>query len=252
VPFVNNNGVKIYYEVEGEGPPLILAHGLGWNLKSWRIEGYRDVLRNDFRLILYDARGFGKSDKPHEPEAYSMEKRTSDVTAVLDDLGTESAHYFGFSWGGRIGLEVAKLAPERIKSLIVLFGRGGPKGRDSETANTRIKRFREAGLAGLVSLFPEPITPERKAELMTNDYEALIALHKAPTPNLETALPSMTMPVLLFGAEADPTNSEIIAASKLLPDATYVPFPGFHHGQLFSRSDILIPHIKKFLAEVSK
>jgi pimeloyl-ACP methyl ester carboxylesterase len=72
-------------------------------LESWRERGYTNVLGDDYRLILIDARGHGRSDKPHEPEAYVRELRATDVVAVLDDLGIGKTNYFGYSMGGRIG-----------------------------------------------------------------------------------------------------------------------------------------------------
>jgi pimeloyl-ACP methyl ester carboxylesterase len=99
LPYADSNGVKIYYEVEGnaDGPPLVLQHGLTGYLESWRERGYTKVLGGDYRLILVDARGHGRSDKPHEPEAYVRELRAADVVAVLDDLGIEKTYYFGYS-----------------------------------------------------------------------------------------------------------------------------------------------------------
>ena len=103
MPFANNNGVKIYYEVEGQGPPLVLAHGISMGLNNWRRNGYTDALKKDFQLVLYDARGHGRSDKPHEPAAYGLLNMAEDVVAVLDDLGIGQAHYFGFSMGAKVG-----------------------------------------------------------------------------------------------------------------------------------------------------
>ena len=57
MPYANNNGVKIYYEVEGEGPPLVLAHGNSRMLDYWRTYGYADALKTVFKLVLFDARG---------------------------------------------------------------------------------------------------------------------------------------------------------------------------------------------------
>lgn len=65
MPYVNNEGVRIYYEVEGQGPPLVLIAGLTGNLKTWRLYGYVKELKGDYRLILLDPRGHGDSDKPH-------------------------------------------------------------------------------------------------------------------------------------------------------------------------------------------
>ena len=85
MPYADSDGVQIYYEVEGnpEGPPLVLQHGLTGYLESWRERGYTEVLGDDYRLILIDARGHGRSDKPHEPSAYVRELRAADVVSVL-------------------------------------------------------------------------------------------------------------------------------------------------------------------------
>ena len=63
MPYASNNGVKIYYEVEGEGSPLVLAHGATDSLDMWKIEGYVDTLKNSYRLILLDFRVHGQSSK---------------------------------------------------------------------------------------------------------------------------------------------------------------------------------------------
>ncbi|WP_343413120.1 alpha/beta hydrolase [Candidatus Amarolinea dominans] len=117
--FVENNGVRIHYEVEGEGPPLVLVHWLTGSLQDWRVVGYADALKANYRLILIDARGHGQSDKPHDPAAYVLEKQAGDIVAVLDKLGVDKAHYFGYSLGGTVGWAVAKYFPDRLSSLII-------------------------------------------------------------------------------------------------------------------------------------
>lgn len=79
MPFANNKGVRIRYEVEGDGPPLVLMHGLTDSLEVFRISGYVDALRSDYNLILIDTRGHGASDKPHEPGAYRRATLVADV-----------------------------------------------------------------------------------------------------------------------------------------------------------------------------
>ena len=119
MPYANNNEVNIYYEVEGEGPPLVLLHAFLSNLEAWRAQGYVDELKGNNQLILMDARGHGKSDKPHEIDAYDSEKRVGDVMAVLDALKIDSANYLGYSMGGRLGYEIAKYPASRVNSLII-------------------------------------------------------------------------------------------------------------------------------------
>jgi pimeloyl-ACP methyl ester carboxylesterase len=67
MPYVDNDGVRIHYEVEGHGPSLVLQHGFTHSLRRWYLHGYVDALRNDYELVLIDARGHGKSDKPLDP-----------------------------------------------------------------------------------------------------------------------------------------------------------------------------------------
>ena len=95
MPYADNNGVKIHHEEEGKGPPLVLQHALASDLNAWRQYGYTDALREDYTLILIDARGHGRSDKPYEAEAYTPENMTGDVIAVLNDLKIAKTRYWG-------------------------------------------------------------------------------------------------------------------------------------------------------------
>ena len=111
MPFVDNGGIRIHYQTEGKGPPLVLQHWSLATMKGWYDYGYVDALKNAYRLILVDGRGHGASDKPHEPEAYQLKLRVADIVAILDDLGIAQAHFFGYSLGGWIGFGAARYAP---------------------------------------------------------------------------------------------------------------------------------------------
>ncbi len=253
MPKAKNGDINIYYEVEGEGPPLVLHHGLTGYADTWRDLGYVDELKNDYQLILMDARGHGKSDKPHDPEAYTMEHRVGDVTAVLDDLGIGSAHFFGYSYGGQIAFELAKLAPGRARSLII--GGAGAEGRKPDDPDSLgLIQLLEAGPEAIVAGFEQagPISPDMKAGLRANDCEALIAICKYSAPDLSDDLPEMTMPVLLFAGESDPFFPAVQEASKNLPKVTFFSLPGLDHMQAAFRSDLVLPHIKEFLGRTSQ
>jgi hypothetical protein len=101
--YTTNKGVRIHYEVEGEGPPLVLQHGWTHSMEDWHTWGYVGALRDHHRLILIDARGHGESDKPYERSAYALDNLVGDIVAVLDALGLERVHYWGYSRGGWIG-----------------------------------------------------------------------------------------------------------------------------------------------------
>ena len=119
MPYANNHSVRIHYQVEGEGPPLVLQHGFTSSLQNWYAYGYVAALRQNIKLILIDARGHGQSDKPYDPQAYALQHRVEDVLAVLDALQVDNAHYLGYSMGGRIGFGIVKYHPERFLSLII-------------------------------------------------------------------------------------------------------------------------------------
>jgi pimeloyl-ACP methyl ester carboxylesterase len=119
MPYVHNAGVRIHYQVEGEGPALVLQHGFSESVVDWYESGYAEALRPDYRLIIIDARGHGASDKPHDPDAYLLNRRVSDVIAVLDALEIAKASYWGYSMGGWIGFGIAKYAKERIRALVI-------------------------------------------------------------------------------------------------------------------------------------
>jgi pimeloyl-ACP methyl ester carboxylesterase len=119
MPYVNNRGVKIYYEVEGKGPPLVLAHGGTLGSSGWRGSGYVDALKNDYQLVMFDFRGCGRSDKPRKASAYDRKLMNNDVLAILDNLGIEKAHYFGYSGGAITGWMLAVNHDERFHSFIL-------------------------------------------------------------------------------------------------------------------------------------
>ena len=253
MPFTDNNGVRIHYHVEGEGPPLVLHHGWSGNGDHWRYFGYVEELKRDYQLILMDARGHGSSDKPHDPEAYSMEHRVSDVVAVMDDLDIGSAHFFGYSMGGGIGFRFAKFAAERARSLII--GGASASGQDPNAPHPVLGML-EAGPEAWVAVWERSglLSPEFRDRLLANDFEALIAGVTVPQRGVEDDLPSMTMPILLYVGENDDLASPMAVQENAnrLPNATFVSLPGLDHIQAETRSDLVLPHIKRFLARVSQ
>jgi len=250
MPYVDNFGVTIHYHVEGEGPPLLLQHGLTSSLKNWYAYGFVEELSKDYRLILVDARGHGRSDKPHDPGDYDLRLRVNDVLAVMDDLGVEKAHYLGYSMGGRIGFGIVIHALERFHSLII-------GGMSPDTANSdippqdRIELLRQ-GMARYVAdaeAKEGPMEQGRKERLLDNDPEALIAATTAPrgTDGIEELLPGLNIPCLLYCGEADGFFPGAREAARVIPDAVFVSFPGLNHGQTSRAAGLVLPPVTDFL-----
>jgi pimeloyl-ACP methyl ester carboxylesterase len=158
MPYVDNDGVRIHYQVEGEGPPLVLQHGFSESVVDWYEVGYVDALRSDYRLVLIDARGHGASDKAHDPDAYELERRVADVVAVLDGLAIETAFFWGYSMGGWIGFGTPKYARQRIRALVI--GGQHPYARNMEPLRQIARRGLAQGSEAFVAAMEEMFGPE--------------------------------------------------------------------------------------------
>src|ERR1700744_709780 len=98
MPLLDRDGVKIHYEVAGDGPALILTHGYSSTGEMWA--GQVPVLRDHFKVVTWDMRGHGRSDYPADPAAYSEEATVVDMAALLDAVDAETAIVGGLSLGG--------------------------------------------------------------------------------------------------------------------------------------------------------
>src|SRR5215211_5170886 len=103
MPLAAVNGLNLYYEETGSGPPLMLIAGLSGNTLGWAM--LLPALAERFRVIAFDNRGAGRSSAP--PGPYTTREMADDAAALLDHLGIEQAHVFGFSLGGLIAQELA-------------------------------------------------------------------------------------------------------------------------------------------------
>ena len=95
------------------------THGSPQNSDDWQTFGYVGPLSGRYRFILIDMRGHGRSDKPHDREAYELDLMVGDVLAVLDAAGVERAHYWGYSMGGWIRLGLLAKAPQRLRKAVL-------------------------------------------------------------------------------------------------------------------------------------
>lgn len=211
--FVSNDGIRIHYEVEGKGPPLVLQHALSDSIESWYEFGYVRQLKDEFQLIMIDARGHGESDKPHDSDAYNLKLMASDVLAVQDRLHFAKVYYCGYSLGCRVGFEIAKLVPERIHAFIM--GGYHPYSSSTEFLRNVFKNGLEAWLA-ILEATAGPLTPSSRERILNNDIEALRAIVAYDRPDISEVLPTMTMPCRLYaGSEDDRYENVKLAASEL-------------------------------------
>src|SRR4029453_6340249 len=185
MPYATNgrDGIRVYFEDDGgEGAPVVFHGGLLDSVTDLRESALAQALPNsEFRLIYVDHRGLGKSEKPHDPDAYEMPRRVADAVAVLDELGVERAHFIGQSWGGRLGFGIGEHAPGRVRSLVI----GGnqpyawPDSPLVRTVTEEVSAARGEGLEALVGAFEEfwrvKFPDAQRARWLDNDPLALAA-----------------------------------------------------------------------------
>lgn len=181
----------MYFEDDGgNGAPVVLHGGMGDSVDLVRASSIAQALQalpEEFRLIYVDHRGVGRSDKPHEVQAYAMPLRVADAVAVLDELGIERAHFIGNSWGGRLGFGIGEHAPERVLSLVLggqqpyAIDPNGPLARliIETLAESRREGTLEPLLAALESFSGVRFPDAQRALYLENDPAAIEAAWSA-------------------------------------------------------------------------
>ncbi len=111
------NGLSVHYQQIGQGPDLVMIHGLSGNLAVWHLQ-IIPMLWDHFRILTYDLRGHGYTDTP--PTGYSLDEMAADLADVLDTLEIEQACLAGHSFGADTALYFALLYPERVKQVVAI------------------------------------------------------------------------------------------------------------------------------------
>jgi pimeloyl-ACP methyl ester carboxylesterase len=263
MPYADNRGVRIYYEVEGQGPPLVLAHGMGGgaDLNAWRRTGYTEALKNDYQLILFDFRGHGRSDKPDTAAAFSA-NADDDIVTVLDAVGIEQAHYLGYSMGASAGFRQAVCHPDRFNSFILGGMTPGPwpaemvKAHNISVELVKLRRTDpETYYVRMEQLLGHSLKTEERKELLARDEESGIAdmiPHTDETALTPELLAEITAPCLLYCGDQDPFHNGAQESVEYMSRAVFVSMHGLNHITAFFRSDVVVNVVKQFLTLISQ
>jgi pimeloyl-ACP methyl ester carboxylesterase len=248
--YASFDGTKLYYEEQGTGAPVVLLHGLSVDISgNWKTPGIWSALVDaGHRVIGFDARGHGRSEKPHQPSAYDDDAMVRDVGALLDELRLQETDLVGYSMGASTALQFAA-RDDRLRRL-VLGGIGGdPKGWGTPDGDRALmgKRW----LAGLEAKDPDTIGDPvaRRArnvfEARGNDLEAIAALLRSNRRHLssEMASPAIMVPTLVVCGDRDASPTELAAT---LPNAEALVLEGDHESVV--RNPELAQAIVRFLA----
>jgi pimeloyl-ACP methyl ester carboxylesterase len=231
MPMLNRDGVKIHYEVAGEGPALILTHGYSSTAEMW--DGQIAPLARRFKVVTWDMRGHGQSDYPVDPAAYSEEATVADMAALLDAVGAKDAVVGGLSLGGYMSLAFHRAHPERTRALLIVDTGPGYKNdqaRDgwNESAIRRAERFEAEGFGDLSKAIPEVrLARHRDASGLARAARGMLTQRDA---RVIESLPAIAVPaVVIVGANDTPflAASDYMAAK--IPGAKKVVIPDAGH-----------------------
>jgi pimeloyl-ACP methyl ester carboxylesterase len=241
---VNVNGCEIYYEVHGQGDPLVLIMGLRRNVEWW----FRQIpaLSEHFQVIAFDNRGAGRSDKP--VMEYSIPLFADDTAGLMDALDISKAQILGISMGGYIAQELALNYPEKVKSLVLgCTGCGGeravimsPERMEKFTANKGLTP-EEILRKDMVIYFSDdyvdqhPEKIEEFVEISMRHYQPADAFLRQFDACLRhdtgDRLNQLSTPTLIMTGDDDPLvppqNSHIL--KDLIPGADLSVFAGGRH-----------------------
>lgn len=262
MPIAEVAGIRLHYDLVGEGEPVALLNGVMMTAQSWAFQ--TSALRSRYRCVLHDFRGQLLSDKPEEP--WSLEDHAADLGALLDHLGIESCHVVGTSYGGEVGMLFALAAPERVRSLSVIssvseVGRelDGIVAAWAETALATPERLYRFALPhnfspAFVVANPELIDlgDERLGGCRPEFFRAFARLVDAfRRLDITAELGRIACPTLVVVGEEDrlkpPRFSRLLA--ERIPDSELVLIPGAGHAVILEKPDEVNSALLGFLAK---
>lgn len=262
MPAADLNGTTLFYELAGDGEPLVLLNGIMMTTQSWVLQ--KRALLDRYRLVMHDFRGQMKSAKP--PGPYSMQQHVDDLRALLDHLGIERALFVGTSYGGEVGMMFAAQHPERVKKLAVIacVSEVGPD------LAAKIEQWSRAALGATPEEFYDTTVPynyspefreahpeileqgrQRVAALPPEFFQAFAELVDAFRElHVTEDLERITAKTLVLAAEGDALKplpySRLIA--ERIPNARLEIIPG-GHAIVIENADAVNEALLRFLAE---
>jgi pimeloyl-ACP methyl ester carboxylesterase len=221
--FKSFDDTKIYYEVIGNGYPVILVHGFITNSESWkRTALYSDLAAAGYKVITVDLRGNGKSGKPHNPEAYQNDAESMDVMVLADKLGVTKYSVVGYSRGAIIASRLLML-DKRVNNVVL-----GGMGADFTNPDWPRRIMFYKALSG------EPV-PEleglvkRVKDDPSLDQLALAYMQKGQPSTSRAEFSKVKKPVLVICGDKDEDNGSSKELAGLIPKSTYKRVPGVHN-----------------------
>ena len=269
MPLAQLSNIQLYYEITGEGFPLVFAHEFAGDVRSW--DAQTKFFARRYQVITYNARGYPPSDVPQDVEAYSQEQAVNDLYELLSFLKIEQAHLVGLSMGGNAVLHFGLTYPHMARSLVVAgcgYGSTNKEGwlKDVEQIAQRFENegmraaaeFYTRGPARIQFLKKDPKGWQEFYEQFANHSpvgSALtfrgVQLRRPSIFDLKAQLEQLTVPTLIMvGDEDEPCIEPAIFMKRHIPTAGLVVFPKTGHTLNLEEPDLFNRTILDFLTMV--
>ncbi len=261
MPIFDNKGIKIYYEIIGEGPDLFLVHGFASNLENnWKSTNWVKTLKDSNRLILIDNRGHGKSGKPLDSNLYGANMVT-DILGLMDHLSIKQSNFFGYSMGSSLTLSIIINYPEKVKGAI-LGGYTIPM-----TENTQTKMFHSLIVDALKvenkDMVKNPVAKQFRvfAESTGENLAALAAVMESMgnvnepklsnEAQIKKTLKNIKIPILSVCGSDDVLLQNKTMYAELVPGACHFQIQGKDHLTVVADAKFHLV-VKEFLKYINK
>jgi 3-oxoadipate enol-lactonase len=257
MPYAMINAANIYYEVHGNGEPLVLIQGFAGGTQAWGLQVR--AFKKYYRVITFDNRGAGRTGPSKEPP--TIELMAADVIALMDHLGINKSHILGLSMGGMIAQEIAISYPKRVNKLILCstFATRDLPGADAQPQTTDIRDMDfDALMERMISasynvpfyraLFLLLMKINKKAIDSNGIFDQAQALSSHSTLDLLHLIKSPTLVMTGTGDRLVPPLHSDILASRI-PGANLVKVPGGSHAFFFEKSRIFNREVLAFLRD---
>jgi 3-oxoadipate enol-lactonase len=221
VPTTRIDDINLYYEIHGEGEPVVLITGLASDLSE--LQGIIRALSAKYQVLAFDNRGAGRTDKPDIP--YSIELMARDTAGLMRAVGITRAHVIGISMGGRIALELALRHPQMVNKLVLV----------STSARMVPTRWRHILFDTL------PRIPIFKGQY-PQPYYAFVRQREATSAyNCTDRLPDLRSPTLIMHGMKDRVTPISFAQEMhaLIPGAEMLTFGGGHLFPFFRQQEFI-------------
>jgi len=259
MPILNHNGVKLYYEEQGAGDPVLFIHGLGSSGQDWEVQAA--AFSPHYRVIMYDQRGHGRSDKPAGP--YSMAQFAGDAAALLQAIDVTSAHVVGLSLGGGVAFQLAVDQPALVRSLTIVNSAPEMVPRTFKEKFAiwqRLAIVRLMGLPKMAAVLSPRLFPDSEHEHLRQLFAERFAKNEKPAYlasiraligwSVTSRLGEIKCPTLVITADQDYTPVALKEAYVAkLPNARLSVIANAHHATPMERPEAFNAVLAEFLAQ---